>query len=147
MRGAPIGVYETDENLVLPPALDQQVVSGIALDDEAKATQQAPTPFVGRQVRRLHPVQSKLVKRVSDDRDDRLAHETLALPVFPNGVPQVAVVRGSVHDVVKADVTYYRCRLALVEQEEFDGPPLGEIIVVPRDLLEPERLCQEIGRQ
>jgi hypothetical protein len=92
-------------------------------------------------------VQPHFIKRVSNDRDERFTHETLALPVFPKRVPQVAGVRGSVHDVVETDMTYHRCRLALGEQEELDRPPLGEIIVVPCHLAEPEGLGQEIGRQ
>jgi hypothetical protein len=51
IRRSPVGVGETDEDLVLPPPLDQEVVSSISLDDEAKTTKHASTPFIGRQVR------------------------------------------------------------------------------------------------
>ena len=41
----PVGIHQTDKNLVLPPSLDQEEVLGISLNDDAKTTKQAPTPY------------------------------------------------------------------------------------------------------
>ena len=69
IRRSPVGVGETDEDLILPPHLDQEVVSSISLDNEAKTTKHASTPFIGRQVRSLDAMQSKLIKRLADGGD------------------------------------------------------------------------------
>jgi hypothetical protein len=44
MTWKPVGIRETDKNLVLPPSLDQEEVLGISLND-AKTSKQAPTPY------------------------------------------------------------------------------------------------------
>jgi hypothetical protein len=41
----PVGIHQIDKNLVLPPSLDQEEVLGISLNDDAKTTKQAPTPY------------------------------------------------------------------------------------------------------
>src|SRR5215217_1262699 len=147
IRSSPVGVRETDEDLVLPPYLDQQVVSRIALDNEAKTAQQTPTPFVRRQVRRLHPVQPDVIKCVSDDADKGLPHQASTLPIFRERVPQVTVVRSPAHDVIETYLTDNRRHVARVKQKEFDRPSSSEIILVSRHLAEPERFRQEIRWQ
>ena len=147
IRRSPVGVCETDEDLILPPALDQEIVSGITLDGEAKTTEHASTPIVGWQICRLYTVQSKLIKRVSDDGDESLADQTLALAICRKRVSQVAIVRRPAHDVVEADLAHDCRNLTRVEKKELDRPTLSEIIVVPCHLTDPERISQEIGRQ
>src|SRR5215217_1360495 len=147
IRSSPVGVRETDEDLVLPPSLDQQVVSRIAFDNEAKTAQQAATPFVRRQVRRLHPVQPDVIKCVAEDADEGLPHETLTLSIFRERVPQITVVRSPAHDGIETYLTDNRRHLARVEQKELDRPSSSEIILVSLHLAEPERFREEIRWQ
>src|SRR3546814_18812842 len=64
--------------MVLPLAVDAQILAGIALLPEADLQQQAAAGVVGGQAGGFHPVQRQLLESELDDRRDRLAHEALA---------------------------------------------------------------------
>src|SRR3546814_19091454 len=64
--------------MVLPLAVDAQILAGIALLPEADLQQQAAAGVVGGQAGGFHPVQRQLLESELDDRRDGLAHEALA---------------------------------------------------------------------
>src|SRR3546814_17299612 len=73
--------------MVLPLAVDAQILAGIALLPEADLQQPAAAGVVGGQAGGFHPVQRQLLESELDDRPDGLAPEALAGVSLADPVP------------------------------------------------------------
>ena len=62
----PIQVSEADENLVLPPSLDQEIVPGVPPDDKAQTAKESRAALVARQIGGLYPAETQFFERVFD---------------------------------------------------------------------------------
>src|SRR4029079_5358282 len=74
-RRDPRGIEQTGEDVVLPPALDHEVVPGISLDREAETLQDGRTRRVVRNVVGRDPVQVHLPEHVVDAEAESARHQ------------------------------------------------------------------------
>jgi integrase len=78
VSAAPVFPEDREEEVVLPAAVDQEIVAGIALLVEAGAQQDGAARRVGRQAGGLDPVQAQPVEGEIEDERQRRRHQPLA---------------------------------------------------------------------
>src|SRR3546814_11217007 len=96
--------------MVLPLAVDAQILAGIALLPEADLQQQAAAGVVGGQAGGFHPVQRQLLESELDDRRDGLPHQARAGVAPADPVADPDRKRGGWRKSVSATVDLGGCR-------------------------------------
>src|SRR5437762_388021 len=75
---APVLAQDREQQMVLPFAVDQQVVAGVALLLKASAHQERAARHVARQAGGLDPVQPQLLESEIEHQRQRGGHDALA---------------------------------------------------------------------
>jgi len=96
-------VEERSQNVVAPGAIDEQVVAGIALRDEAKAPQEPAAALIGRLIVCHDPMEPERLESEVNHRADRLRREALPLVLAVNRIAEIACLECETGNLVEAD--------------------------------------------
>src|SRR5437764_13899927 len=111
--------------MVLPFAVDQQVIAGVALLLKAGAHQQRTARHIGRQAGGLDPVQPQLLESEIEHQRQCRSHKALARIWFAGPVAEAPRLRDAAADVGETETADER--LVVAEDKEvvaLIGPPI-----------------------
>ncbi len=114
--------------MILPAAIDHQVIPGIALPLKAKALEQGGAAQIGWHIACHDAVQAVFPKQIRYSGTDHLLHQTLTLMGFIDGITEVTGLEHAHHDV--GEVAGGDHLLALgVERHQMDGAAVEELAI------------------
>jgi hypothetical protein len=97
----PVGINQTGEHVVLPTAIDKQIVPGNPFDLKAKALQHIATAVVVGHIAGHHAVQVEIVNQSFAS----LSHHPLPLVASRQPIAQGRPMEGSANNGIEVDDT------------------------------------------